>query len=95
MCTGWDIVQDGFFTLGEMECMGSCVNAPMIAIADYTNGAAGFSYKYYEDLTPADATRILDELKAGKTPKVGSHHHGSRTKVWQRPRAVNRDAQGG
>ena len=25
------------FTLGEMECMGACVNAPMVAIADYTN----------------------------------------------------------
>ena len=24
------------FTLGEMECMGACVNAPMVAIADYT-----------------------------------------------------------
>jgi NADH:ubiquinone oxidoreductase subunit E len=24
---------DGVFTLGEMECMGACVNAPMIAIA--------------------------------------------------------------
>lgn len=24
------------FTLGEMECMGACVNAPMIAVADYT-----------------------------------------------------------
>jgi NADH:ubiquinone oxidoreductase subunit E len=24
---------DGMFTLGEMECMGACVNAPMIAIA--------------------------------------------------------------
>ncbi len=26
----------GTFTLGEMECMGACVNAPMVAIADYT-----------------------------------------------------------
>lgn len=26
-------VQDGMFTLGEMECMGACVNAPMVAIA--------------------------------------------------------------
>ena len=62
--------QDGLFTLGEMECMGSCVNAPMIAIADYSNGVEGYSYNYYEDLTPADIVRILDELKAGKKPKV-------------------------
>lgn len=41
-------LQDGMFTLGEMECMGACVNAPMVAIADYTNGVEGFSYTYYE-----------------------------------------------
>ena len=64
--------QDGLFTLGEMECMGSCVNAPMIAVADYSGGAAAFTYNYYEDLTPADVTRILDELKAGKSPKARS-----------------------
>jgi NADH dehydrogenase (ubiquinone) flavoprotein 2 len=65
---------DGLFTLGEMECMGACVNAPMIAIADYTKGAEGFSYLYYEDLTPEDAKGIVDALKAGKTPKAGSQH---------------------
>ena len=35
-CTGFEAhrhVQDGWFTLGEMECMGSCVNAPRVAIA--------------------------------------------------------------
>jgi NADH dehydrogenase (ubiquinone) flavoprotein 2 len=53
-----------------MECMGSCVNAPMIAVADYTNGVEGFSYNYYEDLTPGDAVRILEDLKSGKKPKV-------------------------
>jgi (2Fe-2S) ferredoxin len=63
-------VQDGWFTLSEMECMGSCVTAPMIAVADYRNGVEGFSYNYYEDLTPDDAIRIVTELKAGKTPKV-------------------------
>ena len=34
----------------------------------------GFTYTYYEDLTPADAVSILDTLKAGGTPKVGSQH---------------------
>lgn len=28
-----ETTSDGMFTLGEMECMGACVNAPMIAIA--------------------------------------------------------------
>jgi NADH dehydrogenase (ubiquinone) flavoprotein 2 len=50
--------------------MGSCVTAPMIVVADYRNGVEGFSYNYYEDLTPEDAVRIVDELKAGKTPRV-------------------------
>ena len=35
---------DGLFTLGEMECMGACANAPMITIADYSAGVEGFEY---------------------------------------------------
>ncbi|KAF8062742.1 NADH dehydrogenase [ubiquinone] flavoprotein 2 [Scenedesmus sp. PABB004] len=65
---------DGMFTLGEMECMGACVNAPMIAVADYTKGVEGFTYTYYEDLTPEDAVKIVDTLRAGGTPRVGSQH---------------------
>ena len=65
---------DGMFTLGEMECMGSCVNAPMIAVADYTNGVEGYTYNYYEDLTPADAVAVVKALKAGQKPRVGSQH---------------------
>ena len=57
-----------------MECMGSCVNAPMIAVADYTKGVEGFTYIYYEDLTPADAVSILEDLKAGKKPRVRLQH---------------------
>lgn len=63
---------DGMFTLGEMECMGCCVNAPQITIADYTKGADGYTYNYYEDLTPESAIKIVDQLKKGETPKVGS-----------------------
>lgn len=65
---------DGMFTLGEMECMGACVNAPMIAIADYSNGVEGFSYNYYEDLTPEDVNKIVDTIKKGGKLKVGSQH---------------------
>lgn len=65
------LLQDGIYTLSEMECMGSCVNAPMIAIADYSGEAAkSFTYTYYEDLTPEDAISIVDDLKAGKKPRV-------------------------
>ncbi|KAL3145988.1 hypothetical protein ABBQ38_015348 [Trebouxia sp. C0009 RCD-2024] len=67
--------EDGMYTLSEMECMGSCVNAPMIAVADYSGPSAkSFTYNYYEDLTPEDAVSIVDDLKAGKKPRVGSQH---------------------
>lgn len=53
---------DGQFTLREAECLGACVNAPMAQIGD------GF----YEDLTPENVVKLLDDLKNGKTPKPGS-----------------------
>jgi len=31
-----------------MECMGACVNAPMLAVADYSGGVEKYSYNYYE-----------------------------------------------
>lgn len=52
---------DGLFTLGSVECLGACVNAPMVQIDD----------DYYEDLTVKDIEDILGELKAGKKPKPG------------------------
>jgi NADH-quinone oxidoreductase E subunit len=53
---------DGNFTLDEVECLGACVNAPMMQIGD----------DYYEDLSVDTTRQILDELKAGRTPKAGS-----------------------
>jgi NADH-quinone oxidoreductase subunit E len=53
---------DGKFTLREVECLGACVNAPMIQINDDT----------YEDLTPETMEIILDTLKEGKKPQTGS-----------------------
>uniref|UniRef100_A0A0N7ZAF7 Uncharacterized protein n=1 Tax=Scylla olivacea TaxID=85551 RepID=A0A0N7ZAF7_SCYOL len=52
---------DGLFTLSEVECLGACVNAPMMQIND----------DYYEDLGDSDVAEILDSLAAGKTPKAG------------------------
>lgn len=69
-----DTTEDGMFTLGEMECLGSCVTGPMVAVADYRNGVEGFSYNYYEDLTPSAVVQLVDDLRAGKTPKLGSPH---------------------
>ncbi len=62
--TGIDFGQttkDGIFTLQEVECLGACVNAPMVQIND----------DFYEDLTPENVVTILDALKAGKQPKTG------------------------
>jgi len=57
-----ETTEDGEFTLSEMECLGACVNAPMMQIDD----------DYYEDLDSVTTEAILDELRAGGTPKTGS-----------------------
>jgi NADH-quinone oxidoreductase subunit E len=47
---------DGLFSWTEVECLGACVNAPVVQINKY----------YYEDLTPESLERLLDDLKAGR-----------------------------
>ena len=74
----FETTEDGMFTLGEMECMGCCVSAPMVAVADYTNGAEGYSYNYYEDLEPKDAIRIVENLRKGKKPTAAAYGGGSK-----------------
>ena len=46
----------------EVECLGACINAPMMQINE----------NYYEDLDKEKALKILDEVISGKTPKHGS-----------------------
>ncbi|CAH1155258.1 unnamed protein product [Phaedon cochleariae] len=53
--------KDMMWTISEVECLGACVNAPMIQIND----------DYYEDLTVNDTDEILNDLKAGKKPAAG------------------------
>lgn len=57
-----ETTSDGLFTLREVECLGACVNAPVIQIND----------DYFEDLTKENFLQILDNLKEGKSVKVGS-----------------------
>ena len=52
---------DGVLSWTEVECLGACVNAPMVQI----------NADYYEDLTPESLTRIINDLAAGRTPKPG------------------------
>ena len=49
------------FTVSEVECLGACVNAPMIQVND----------DYYEDLDIDDVKQIVSDLKAGKKPAAG------------------------
>jgi NADH-quinone oxidoreductase subunit E len=55
------VTTDGLFSWTEVECLGACVNAPMVQI----------NYDYYEDLTADSFSRILNDMSAGKTPKPG------------------------
>jgi NADH dehydrogenase (ubiquinone) flavoprotein 2 len=63
--------KDGLFTIGEMECMGACVNAPMVVVSDYSN-PPNFSYDFFEDLTEETLFTLLDNLAAGRPVRVGS-----------------------
>ena len=47
----------------EVECLGACVNAPMMQIND----------DYYEDLDKDKALKILDKILKGENPKPGSY----------------------
>ena len=53
--------EDGLFTLTEVECLGACVNAPMVQIDDH----------FYEDLDPARMKEILRAFRAGSPPETG------------------------
>jgi NADH-quinone oxidoreductase E subunit len=53
---------DGKFTLVEVECLGTCVNAPVVQIND----------DFYEDLDAAKMEQLLDALAQGKPVMPGS-----------------------
>ena len=53
---------DGIFTLKEVECLGACVNAPMVQIND----------DYYEDLSEELFENVIENFKKGLPNKVGS-----------------------
>ncbi len=53
---------DGMFSWEEVECVGACVNAPVVAIDDY----------YHEDLTPETLEARIDALARGEKIAPGS-----------------------
>ena len=47
----------------EVECLGACINAPMMQIND----------DYYEDLSKEKTEKIIDQILKGEKPKSGSY----------------------
>lgn len=56
-----ETTSDGKFTLAEFECLGACVNAPIVWIDD----------DFYEDLDPDITRRVLKAFREGKHPEPG------------------------
>ena len=60
---GWkETSADGMFTMTEVECLGACVNAPILQVDD----------DYYEDLDYERTRALLQALRRGERPVVGS-----------------------
>ncbi len=57
-----DTSADGLFTLTEVECLGGCVNAPVLQVDD----------DYHEDLDYESTVRLIEALKRGERPDPGS-----------------------
>ena len=54
--------EDGVFTLTEVECLGACVNAPVLQVDD----------DYHEDLDYDRTRALIEALRRGERPKPGS-----------------------
>ncbi len=61
--------EDGLFSMIEVECLGACVNAPVLQVND----------DFYEDLDGPSTEALIDALRAGSPPPPGSviGRHGS------------------
>ncbi len=57
-----ETTKDGQFTTIRVECLGACVNAPVVQIND----------DFYEDLTPESMKEILKTIQKGQKAKTGS-----------------------
>ena len=55
--------ENGNCSWTEVECLGACINAPMMQINN----------DYYEDLDIRQSEKIIDEVLMGKKPKPGSY----------------------
>ncbi len=55
------VSEDGKFSWMEVECLGACVNAPMLQIGK----------DFYEDLDGPATDKLLEDLRAGRSIKPG------------------------
>lgn len=53
---------DGLFTMTEVECLGACVNAPILQVDD----------DFYEDMDAERVASLLASLRRGERPAAGS-----------------------
>ena len=58
-----DISKDGKMSWMEVECLGACVNAPMMQINDH----------YYEDLDEKQLEKIIENIEQNKRIEPGSY----------------------
>ena len=58
-----ELSQDGKISWMEVECLGACVNAPMMQVNE----------DYYEDLNDKKLEEIIDTIYQNKIPKPGSY----------------------
>lgn len=65
-CKEGEVSADGLFTVTEVECLGACVNAPMIQVNNK---------EFYEFLTPEIMVNLMKDWKAGKSPKPYNQNH--------------------
>jgi NADH-quinone oxidoreductase subunit E len=60
---GWgETSEDGMFTMTEVECLGACVNAPILQVDD----------DFYEDMDAGKVAELLAALRRGERPTPGS-----------------------
>lgn len=57
-----ETTQDGQFTIDEVECLGACVNAPVVQIGD----------DYFEDLDYVSMRTLIEMIQKGSQPQKGS-----------------------
>ncbi|MCB2098688.1 MAG: NADH-quinone oxidoreductase subunit NuoE [Parvularculaceae bacterium] len=67
------VSEDGKLSWLEVECLGACVNAPMVQISTKDGD------HYYEDLTPEILEDMLAKLRRGEKVKIGTAHPDRKT----------------